>query len=54
MNEVTRTADAGELERCADGCGQIVAATLILPVMVDGEEIVTCLFCHVEAKRIFM
>ena len=54
MNEVTQTADAGELERCADGCGQVVAATLILPVMVDEEEIVTCLFCHVEAKRILM
>jgi len=53
-NEISRTADAGELERCIDGCGQVLAATLILPVLVDGEEVVTCLYCHVEAKRIFM
>ncbi|HEU0252827.1 MAG TPA: hypothetical protein VFR12_07310 [Pyrinomonadaceae bacterium] len=53
MNEISRMADQGELERCED-CGQVVAATLVLPVMKDGKEIVACLFCQVENGLIKM
>ncbi len=53
MNEISRTADEGDLERC-ELCGQIVAASLILPALQDGEEIVACMFCLAERKLIFM
>lgn len=51
MNEISRTADQGAVERCT-GCGEIVAATLMLPALCNGEEIVECLFCLAEKKLI--
>ena len=51
MNEISRTADEGDLERCTE-CGQVLAVSLILPAMKDGKEIVACMFCLTEMKLI--
>lgn len=53
MNDISRTADEGNLERC-ECCGQVVAASLILPAVQDGKEIVACMFCLAERKLIFI
>ncbi len=53
MNEISRTADAGDLERC-EQCGQIVAVTMLIPVLQDGKEIVSCLVCQVDNGLIQM
>ena len=53
MNEISRTADEGDLERC-EKCGQVVAASLILPALQDGKEICACLFCLAEMKLIYI
>lgn len=51
MNDISRTADEGGLERCTC-CGQVLAASLILSALQDGKEIVECLFCLAEKKLI--
>ena len=51
MNEISRTADQGDLERCTC-CGQVLAASLFLPVLQNGVEIVECIFCLAEKKLI--